>query len=422
MTRARSRALRNSIWLTSENVAKMGVAAASSIIMARYLNPVGFGELNTAIAIVSIIAVFSGLGLQNVSVSFLVRNPELSEKIISNTIAMQLIAATFFYALCISITLFMSSHRVSTLTAIASLSLFARPWASSRFWSEANVSSRLAATCEVICACISATLRILLVYQEATVYHFAALFTGEAILVGVTNIWAYRKSSGNRRLLGLDIPLCLSLIKNSWPLIISASIVILYLRVDQLLLALLADARAVGIYSAALRISECWVFIPMALIASYYPAITKLQTDGETSYEPQLQALFTRVTICSWICALPISLFSRPLITTIFGAAYAAAGSVLAIHVLTGVFAGLSVISGRWMIDNGLRFAPLRRNLIGLAVNILLNILLIPYYGATGSALATLVSVITVAYLSDLLHPRTRGIFIMKTKALLIRL
>ena len=92
--------------------------------------------------------------------------------------------------------------------------------------------------------------------------------------------------------------------------------------------------------------------------------------------------------------------------------------SVIKIYAWVNVFYFLSSSSGRWYINEGLQKQALIRNILGLILAIFFNYLLIPRYGVEGAAIGTLITYVFTGYLSDLLHPKTRGQFVQKTKSL----
>jgi len=114
---------------------------------------------------------------------------------------------------------------------------------------------------------------------------------------------------------------------------------------------------------------------------------------------------------------LAVTLFADWLIQTLYGSEYAGAGTVLAIHVWAGIFASLLVLSGQWMILEGLQRLVFLRSFAGLSINIVLNRLLIPEFGIAGAAMATLFSQAFAGYLFDLHFSRTRRMFWIKTKS-----
>ena len=117
------------------------------------------------------------------------------------------------------------------------------------------------------------------------------------------------------------------------------------------------------------------------------------------------------------IVALPVTLFATSLVTMLFGPDYSEAGSVLAIHVWATVFVFLGVAGGNWFLAENQQLISLQRTALGAAVNVVLNILLIPLLGVVGAAWATLISYAVAAMLSDAMQHATRDMFMMKLKS-----
>lgn len=102
----------------------------------------------------------------------------------------------------------------------------------------------------------------------------------------------------------------------------------------------------------------------------------------------------------------------------LFGEAYAGSGSVLAVHIWAAVFYFLGHVSGKWILAEKQHILSLQRGILGLGVNIALNLLLIPKYGPVGAAWATLLSHAVAGLFVDLFQRRTRVLFYMKLRAL----
>ena len=174
---------------------------------------------------------------------------------------------------------------------------------------------------------------------------------------------------------------------------------------------------SVGHYSAALRFSEVWYFVPIIITASSFPGITKLR-ERRDIYHKKIKELLSRMVLVSAVIALVISLVAGPLVMMFYGIEYAGSENVLAVHVWTGLFASMGVVSGKWMIAESLQKIALYRNMAGMVVNILLNMWLIPIWGPVGAAIASLVACIIAFYLVDSVFPKTRSMFKMKTEVL----
>ena len=61
--------------------------------------------------------------------------------------------------------------------------------------------------------------------------------------------------------------------KDSWPLLLSGLVVMVYMRIDQIMIKNMINDEAVGYYSSAVRLCEAWYFIPVTLCNSLFPAI-----------------------------------------------------------------------------------------------------------------------------------------------------
>jgi PST family polysaccharide transporter len=209
-----------------------------------------------------------------------------------------------------------------------------------------------------------------------------------------------------------------SLLKDSWPLLLSSISITIYMQIDQIMLGHMIGDEAVGIYSAALRISAVWYFIPMAIVASTFPAILESKKRSEKQYYARLQKLFDLMVVISVGLALPTTFLSTSIVTLLFGEAYRDAGIILSIHIWAAVFVFLGVASSQWIIAEGRQVLSLQRSVIGAFVNVALNLWLIPVYGAVGAALATIISYSVAAFFADVIYKETRKIFSMKVRAL----
>jgi O-antigen/teichoic acid export membrane protein len=175
--------------------------------------------------------------------------------------------------------------------------------------------------------------------------------------------------------------------------------------------------EAVGIYSAALRISQAWYFVPMVIVASVFPSILEAKKHSNEKYLLRFQNLYDLMTFISVAISLLITFLADPIIRILFGNSYAEASAVLSIHIWTSIFVFLGVASGRWFIAENLQILNLQRAVLGAAINVCLNVLLIPNYGAIGAAIATMISFSISGLFFDLIQRGTREMFFMKIRS-----
>jgi O-antigen/teichoic acid export membrane protein len=109
--------------------------------------------------------------------------------------------------------------------------------------------------------------------------------------------------------------------------------------------------------------------------------------------------------------AIPITIFSEEIITIAYGSDFIEAASVLTIYIWAGIPVFLGTANSQYLINENFTKISLARTVIGMILNIALNFLLIPKYGLTGSAWATLISYfISVFFIILIPKSRREGI------------
>jgi PST family polysaccharide transporter len=285
------------------------------------------------------------------------------------------------------------------------------------FWFQSQVQSKYTVVARNTAFVIIALIKVVLIKIHAPLVAFAWATLGEVALGATGLIIAYR-FKGYSILWRWSLSLAKTLLTESWPLILSGLTIMIYMRIDQIMLGQMVGDEAVGLYSAATRISEVWYFIPTAISSSVAPSIYAAKQVSEELYYQRIKKLIRLLVMISLVVAVPMSFLSTTIITLLFGNGYAAAGSILGIHIWAAVFVFMGVASGSWFIAEGLTQLAFRRTLMGAVVNVILNWLLIPAYAGVGAAVATVISYGISASLSNLFAQKTRKIFMIQLKSL----
>jgi PST family polysaccharide transporter len=124
--------------------------------------------------------------------------------------------------------------------------------------------------------------------------------------------------------------------------------------------------------------------------------------------------------------ALALAVFlqfaGRPLVQLLFGTEFSASTPVLQIHIWAGVFIFMRALLSRWLLAEDLLRFSLLTHVAGAVMNVALNLMLIPRYGAIGAAVATVISYASAGWLALFLSARTRPMGWMMGKSLLLPL
>ena len=192
--------------------------------------------------------------------------------------------------------------------------------------------------------------------------------------------------------------------------------IMIYMRLDMVMLKMMKGDLAVGLYAAATRVSEVWYFIPMAIVSSVSPAILRAKDNPEVFYG-RLRRLFSLLTLSACVIGSIVALSSHAIIRILYANSYRDAAPVLAIHIWASVFVFLGVAQGPWDISTNLLKLALYRTVTGAVINVALNFILIPRFAAVGAAIATVVAYAVSAVFANALSARTRPIFLMQMQS-----
>jgi PST family polysaccharide transporter len=413
------RIVENMGWLTLDKVVRMGVGLVIGIFVARHLGPEMFGALSFALAFVGIFAPIAGLGLREIVVRDLVSEPAQEAAILGTATALRALAGIAAYALIVAAIFLLrpDDALIKAMVMIVGVTVVVQTGELAAFWFEARVQSKYTVFAGLLSFLAGTAVRIVLLLQEAPVIAFAIIALVEAALATIALLFVFYRNGPGFSGLGPHVARAGQLLKDSWPLFLSGIAIVIYMRIDQVMLGQMFDDKAVGVYSVAVRISEVWYFLPVIITASLFPTIIATRKRNEAEYYAQLQRLFDLMVWLAIGIALPMMLLATPLVTLLFGPAYDKAGAVLAVHIWTWVFVFLGVASSKWFVVENRQLLSLQRTLLGALLNVVLNLVLIPRYGAIGAAWATLFAQAAAALVFDCVQPSTRALFAMKLRS-----
>jgi PST family polysaccharide transporter len=411
----------NTGWLFADRILRMGVGLFVGVWVARYLGVQQFGVFNYATAFVALFSTLSTLGLDAIVVRSIVREPEKRAEILGTAFWLKLlggIAALVLAVSCIMVVRHDDSLTISLVAILSSVGIF-QAFDTIDLWFQSQVQSKYTVIAKNTAFVVITLVKVILISIHAPLIAFAWAALGEIGLGAIGLIIYYRVRGYSPWLWPWSLPLAKTLLKESWPLILSGVTIMIYMRIDQIMLGQMVGDKAVGLYSAATRISEVWYFIPMAMASSVSPAIYAAKEVSESLYYRRIEQFLRLLSWLSIVVAVPMSFLSGTIITILFGKSYEASAYILAIHIWASLFVFMGVGTSSWFIAEGLTQFALRRTIIGAITNVFLNIFLIPAYGGVGAAIATVISQAFASFLSNATHPKTRKIFNIQVKSLI---
>lgn len=412
---------KNTTWVLVEQILRILASLLVGIWVARYLGPAQYGLFSYAIAFVAIFSGIAKLGLDSIVVKYLVSEPKKTDYFIGTAFWLKIFGALIAWTL-IGIATYLSKNDKLTnlyIVIIASGVIF-QSFEVIEFYFQSKVLSKYVSICKIIQLIISSIVKIYLVSIKAELILFVLVSVIDQLVLSMALVIAYKNISHNSFYKKMSFSVVNKMLKDSWPLMLSTISILVYMRIDQIMIKNMIGARELGIFTAAVTVVSCFYFVPSLISNSVFPSIIRARNSDTTIYYRRLQLLITTLCWLSILIYLPIAIFSDFIIETLFGNDFIEAGKVLKVYCFAGFFVFLGVSSSNWFINEGLQKNMMYRTLFGALLNIVMNLILIPKYGIVGAAFSTLASQFFVSFCLDFCSRTTRSIFYMKVYALLM--
>ncbi len=417
----KKRALTNIAWAISGKIVSLTGVLVVGIIVARYLGKEQYGIMNYVISFVAIFQVFADFGLDFIQIREESKHPAHKDKIIGTTFTLKLFFA-ILTLLAILIITTLSEHdgrircyiMIYALSVILNTSWVSRNHFTSIVWNEYVVKTEISRTL------IGMAIKIAFVLLHLPLIWFIVSLVIDSILLAVGYTASYIRKIDSVRKWNFDRDLAVFMLKQSFPLLLSGAAIVVYNRIDQMMIGKMIDQSHLGVYSVAVRFTELLVFVPTIIAQTISPILVEVRQKDAARYE-ELSRVFMNVTVSVCILlAILTSLLSYPIVRFTFGRMYIEAASVLSILAFKVVGDALSQTSGQLMIIEGIQKYASIRNIIGCVTCVGLNLVFISRYGIHGVAYVAIVTILVSGTLANFIIPSYRKIFYKQIKAICV--
>jgi O-antigen/teichoic acid export membrane protein len=384
----------NTAWLLADKIIRMGIGLFVGIWVARYLGPEQFGLLSFAFAFVALFSPISSLGLESIVIRNIVTDPSTKDKILGTAFVLKFIGGTVAFLIVLGgIALVRPGDSLAHwLVGITAAGMIFQALDPIDYWFQSQVQSKFSIYARNSAFLIVSVAKVYLILTGASLVAFAWAGLAEITIGSAGIVVSYQIRGHNLKDWQSSYPQIKSLFRDSWPLLMSGIAIMIYMRIDQVMLSVMAGDQEVGIYSAAVRLVEAWYFIPMAVVSSVFPSIVEAKTMGEDIFYERLQKLYNFMTLMAYIIILPVTFLAGWIVETLFGVAYSKAGPMLAVLIWSILFTNLGVARSTFLTTMNWTRTHLLTVTFGCFINITLNYLLIPSYGGMGAAIASCIA------------------------------
>lgn len=393
-----SKVTRNASWIIAGRIYHMLLAFFVGLLTARYLGPGNFGLINYAATYTSFFASLCTLGINAVIVKNFVDHPEEEGETIGSAIVLRTLSSVLSVLMMLGITLVADKGERTThaVVLLCGVGVVFQVMDTLDYWFQSRLASKYSTFATVISYTVVSGYKVWLLVTGKSVAWFAVSTSIDYMIVAIVLLAMYRKQNGPR--FSCSVRKAKELFGSSYHFILAGLMISIYGSTDKFMLKQMMNESEVGFYSTAVSLCNTWVFLLTAVIDSLHPVILQA-FENKQLFEQKNKQLYAIVFYTSAGISLFLSLLASPIVDMLYGEAYAPAAAPLRIITWYTAFSYLGVARNAWIVSYG------RQNYLvylygGAAVtNVLLNAIMIPRWGASGAALASLFTQISTILL-----------------------
>jgi O-antigen/teichoic acid export membrane protein len=412
-------AVSNVYWSMLGQTARILSELFVGILVARYLGPEQYGLMSYVISFVTLFSALASFGLDHIEVRELAGGNAPKEAVLGTAFRLRLGFALITMGL-----IGLAAHALEAdadakmMILMYSFSIFLNSFSVIRNYFTAIVKNKYVVKTEIGRVVIGALIKVAFLLVRAPLHWFVVAVTFDFFLLASGYVYAYCAQIGSVREWRFDREIARYLIRQSFPLLLSGAVVLVYQRIDQIMLRNMLSNAAAGYFSTADKFAILIGIIPAVITQTMSPLLVKARAGNPELYRLRSRQFVGTVLWLTIGLAVGGSVLSYPLIALTFGQQYLPAVPVLRVLAFRAVGMALSTTSGQLIIIEGIQKWAFARNILGCVVCVVLNFILIPEFGAVGSAWASVITVVFTGCVANLLIPPYHAVLRLQLQAI----
>lgn len=372
--------IKNSLWLILDKMFLLIGGFIITTMVARYLGPNKLGELTYGLTLSLFCTAISQWGASYTIFNTATSDKSLSISYIESTLLARFylyILSWFFVSIYLYSTLEQSKALLISLICLSNIFLGLDVY---QYYFNGTLQSKINAKASMLAKLITMIIRCLLVFLEFNLWWFIFPLVIEGMIVFFNKKNKLKNDKVYRVNLNIKQYFIIGM-----PLLCSSIMVIIYTKVNEILLKEYLSFESVGIYSAGLVLANAWTFIPMSLGISY---ITRALEKGEGS---DFSFTYFIVLVVSIPALVVFYLYPQVIINYTYGEDYISLVELLPLMSVTAMISVLSFLNHRHIGStlNGAKYLY-KKIIVTAILSVVITYHLIPLYGTLGAVYSML--------------------------------
>lgn len=384
----------NTKWFIAEKLTSLLVAI---IIVPKIFNSLGvinIGKLKFAETFISFFIPLLFLGLSAICIRELIFYPKRTKFILSTALFLRTVSWLFTLVIILAYTYFFIDNDLFVLYLLICVSYFVRVFDVFEYYFHAIKQTKYVFISKTISLLVILLLKYYGVKNEFGIQYFAFLLILDFLIQSLTYISIVKiKNIFNFNELVFSKPIAIYLLKNSFPLIISNFLILIYIVTDDFILKYYHGDASYGFYATIyfLIITLTWS-IGFSIINALFPSLAESYTTNLRMYYQKISLLIIYMLVLGIFIGVFYNLFSRTILTQYFDDSFLKINNALKLFSWAPLFIFIGMIFEKHLILTNHIEKNVYRFILGCISNFILSLILIPTYEIIGAVIAVLTS------------------------------
>ncbi|MEZ8635848.1 flippase [Vibrio cyclitrophicus] len=399
--------LNNIVWLMLDKIFIYPSLLFSNIIVAKYFGVEEYGVFTVAQSTLAIIIPFVSLGFPALIPKYIANGQVNLIKKIEKTLY-----SLAFFVISVFLVLYLNDRNLIYFLICSLICIFQLEFIYKSILAN-DSKSKYESWITVITSLVALLARYVISENDAGFIPMALTFPLEMFL----RSYLLRFVSYKLIEVGVDKYIFKNELKKALPLVLSSISVVVYMKSDVLIVNYLLGPESAGVYSVAVKLSEIWLFIAVAIVSSCNNILFKAYCNYKL-YLTMLSKILFILNIFALLITCSLFVTSDFIVEVLYGDEFKSAASLLVIYAITIIFVFHNNLSWNYFIASGNQVIVSYKLMLGAVVNIILNFSLIPIVGIEGAAWASVLSYLLSSFVMNFFFKGARDLFFSQCKSI----
>jgi PST family polysaccharide transporter len=399
-------------------IAKLGLSFLITAWVARYLGAEQYGTYIYAVGLAELCMLFWGQGLKEIVIHETKKAEDDNTAISATSFQLMAVGNIILYGLlALILFLFIDSQVIITISLVCGIGIWFRSFEAYELWFHANLKVRLSVRVQFVAQFLYMASNIMLIFLQAPLVWFGVTYAAQLMVAGIGFLVLYVFQNEELSFFSNNWSLSKKMITYGKFMILAKLVLISSFLVDRFLIEYLLNLQAVGVYTAATKMTTTWTFVASSISLSYIAVIT--ESVNKELRNQNMNSMFGWITLCAILLVIPFYFFSDELVSLLFGDGFKSSAEVFSILLWSLPFLLMSEGVKAWLVITGETKYYMYATGLTIIMIVVGNVILVPVYGLNGAAYTFIISWIFGGSLSFLFFKKTRELGIATLKSFL---